>query len=216
MQAQLSSVENQISSLKMRLASANSKISSLQETIIPSDPTHAISSTIFQVSSLQPQLTSATSKISSLQDIIGPSDQINNLSLVTDKISSTYWNLTWAGKDYQLQQTVQEIASSYYQQHTYIPHEIDCIDMTCDIWDILQKHGITSLIAVGNLELKKETFGQCNHAWLVIADSTGKCFVLEATNGQLYFANSPQISRYAECTLYAKPSDVRADLGSRW
>jgi len=216
MQTQLSSVENQVSSLTARLSSSASKISALQETIIPTEPTHALFSTVIPLSSLQPRLTSANAKTSYIQDIIGPSDPMDILSSDTNNISSDYWNLSWAGKDYQLQQTAQEIAGYYYEQHIYISHEIDCVDMSCDIWDILQKSGIKSLIAVGNLDQKTETFQQCNHAWLVIADSSGKFFVLEATNGHLYFADSPQISEYTGCSLYAKPSDLRADLGSRW
>jgi hypothetical protein len=210
MQTQLSSVENQVSSLTARLSSSASKISALQETIIPTEPTHALFSTVIPLSSLQPRLTSATAKTSYIQD------PMDTLSSDANNISSDYWNLSWAGKDYQLQQTAQEIAGYYYEQHIYISHEIDCVDMSCDIWDILQKSGIKSLIAVGNLDQKTETFQQCNHAWLVIADSSGKFFVLEATNGHLYFADSPQISEYTGCSLYAKPSDLRADLGSRW
>jgi len=136
MQTQLSSVENQVSSLTARLSSSASKISALQETIIPTEPTHALFSTVIPLSSLQPRLTSATAKTSYIQD------PMDTLSSDANNISSDYWNLSWAGKDYQLQQTAQEIAGYYYEQHIYISHEIDCVDMSCDIWDILQKSGI--------------------------------------------------------------------------
>jgi hypothetical protein len=72
------------------------------------------------------------------------------------------------------------------------------------------------MIAIGNLKLQNETLAQCNHAWLIIIDSTGKAFALEPTNGQLYFKGDSISEQYMDNFLYAKPSDLRADLGSRW
>jgi hypothetical protein len=100
--------------------------------------------------------------------------------------------------------------------HTYIENETACTDMAVDIWDMLRKQGITSVMAVGNPDMTNPTWSQCNHCWLIILNSEGKYFVLEPTNGQLYFKGDPEMSRYTYGFFYAKPSDLRADAGSRW
>jgi hypothetical protein len=173
--------------------------------------------------SLANQLASANTRISSLeqenanlQETIRPTEPMHNLSSEEFNISSTYWNLAWEGRDAELQRTVKETNAAYYEWHTYIANETDCNDMAVDIWDMLRRKGIISLIAEGNLEIENETFSQCNHAWLVILNSSGAAFSLEPTNGQLYFTGDSRYEQYRQFFLYAKPSDLRADLGSRW
>lgn len=176
-----------------------------------------------QVSSVTDQLNAANTQVSSLEQenadlkaTITPNKPIHNLSPEDITVSSTYWNLAWVGKDAQLQQTVRDVNTAYYQWHTYIANETDCNDMAVDIWDMLRKKGVISIIATGNLKLDNETFSQCNHAWLIILNSSGKTFALEPTNGQLYFKGDSIATQYMECFLYALPSDLRADLGTRW
>jgi hypothetical protein len=217
LRSQLTSANNQSSLLKTQLSAANSQITSLQDIITPEMPTHNIGISTSIVSSVPAQLKNAAAlQISASQDKI--TTMVANIRMLPfdRSVESAYWNTAWAGKDYELQQIAQEVNVAYYNSHAYIANEIDCVDMACEIWDILQKQGIRSLIAVGNLEMIGENFGQCNHAWLMIPNSTGMYFALEATNGQLYFADSPSLVQYTECFLYAKPSDLRADIGSRW
>jgi hypothetical protein len=218
---QVTSLENQLSSAKIQIASTLAQLSSAENQVTSLQS--QLSSANSQVLSLQSQLSSANSQISSLKqdsarlaETITPTKPTHNLSSVDYNVSSTYWNLAWVGRDYQLQQTTRQVNTTYYQWHTYIANETDCNDMACDLWDMLRRQGITSLIAIGNMDLKGETFGQCNHAWLLIGTGSGKYFALEPTNGQIYLGNDPQWSQYAECLLYAKPSDLRADIGSRW
>ena len=168
---------------------------------------------------LTDELASANDKMASLEqenanlnDVISPTEPTRNLSSEEFNISSTYWNLGW--EDAKLQQTVREVNTAYHEWHTYIANQTDCNDMAVDIWDMLRKKGVISLIAEGNLELDNETFSQCNHAWLVIFDNSGAAFGLEPTNGELYFDGKAE--QYMHFFLYAKPSDLRADLGSRW
>lgn len=198
--SQVSSLENQLSTLNAQLSSANLQISSLQT----------------EVSSVNSQISSLKQENAHLTEIITPTKATHNLSSVDYNVSSTYWNMSWGGREYELQQTTRQVNTSYYQWHTYIPNETDCNDMACDVWDMLRKQGVISLIVFGNLDSKSETWGKCNHTWLLISNNSGQCFALEPTNGQLYFKGDTQISQYLEGFFYAKPSDLRADLGSRW
>jgi len=169
-----------------------------------------------QLASANAEVFSLEQEIALLNEIITPANPTRNLPREEIESSSTYWNLAWEGRDKELQQTVREVNTAYYEWHTYILGETDCNDMAVDIWDMLRRKGIISLIADGNLELDQETFDQCNHTWLLILNSSGGAFALEPTNGKLYFKSAPNSDQYMENFLYALPSDLRADLGSRW
>jgi len=160
------------------------------------------------------QLSVLEDKNAELQEIIKPTKPTHNLPFEEVSGSTDYWNLAWEDAD--LQHTAQQVNTAYHEWHYYIEGETDCNDMAVDIWDMLKKKGIISLIAVGNLELENETFAQCNHVWIVILTSSGKAFALEPTNGQLYFKGDPKADQYMHFFIYAKPSDLRADAGSRW
>ena len=214
LQTQLTDANSQITSLGTQLSSANSQISSLQ--------TH-LTNANSQITSLGTQLSSANSQISSLQqdkvsltELITPTKPTHTLSPNDYNVSSRYWNLAWSGRDYLLQMTTQQVGTNYFQWHTYIANETDCNDMAVDIWDMLSKQGIISLIVVGNIDKTGETWSQCNHAWLMIPNAAGYYFALEPTDGQLFFGSSPLWSQYSIGFFYAKPSDLRADIGSRW
>lgn len=174
-----------------------------------------------ELSAVNDELLSATIQLSVLQDendslkeTISPSTPTHKLSQEEISGSTTYWNMAW--DDAELQQTAKDVNTAYFEWHTYIAGETDCNDMAVDIWDMLKRQGIISLIATGNLKLDNETFVQCDHAWLVILNSSGKAFALEPTNGQLYFKGDAIAEQYMHFFIYAKPSDLRADLGSRW
>lgn len=154
--------------------------------------------------------------IASLYEQLYPANPTHNLSVSEVRSNPAYWNMAW-GKDYHaLQQTVLDANNAYFSIHTYIEGETDCNDMACDIWNILHARGVTSIIVIGNLNLGNELFVDCDHAWLLIVDSQGYGFALEPTNGQLYFGGDAEIDQYLEGFCYARPSDLRADLGRRW
>lgn len=228
LQEQVEATKSEAANLRDRLSSANSQIAVSQTqlqaaTFEISNLKSQISVFDEQVSNLQTQLSSATSQLPQLKqqitlltEKITPTQPTHNLSSTDYLVSSTYCNLAWAGRDRDLQATARTVNTAYFQWHTYIANETDCNDMACDVWDMLRKQGILSLIAIGNTHISKEQFAQFNHAWLLIFNSSGRCFALEPTNGQLYFAGDAEIDQYTECLLYAKPSDLRADLGTRW
>lgn len=99
---------------------------------------------------------------------------------------SHYWNSSWDGDT--LYQTLISINRLYHKNHAYIKGVFDCDDMAIDIWNILYKQGVTSVIGVGNLELDQEKFTQVDHAWLIVMhkDTGYRFFILEPTNGETY------------------------------
>jgi len=143
-----------------------------------------------------------------------------------------YHNRAWEGRDAELFEAIYQIGKSYAQTHVYVPGETDCNDMAIDLWNMLHKKGITSVIAIGNLDMTGEKFTESNHAWLMIF--TPKAYlVLEPTSGTVFipvkdgglackgeagvlYESKHSKFQYIEAWFYAKPSDLRADVGERW
>ena len=131
-----------------------------------------------------------------------------------------YWNAGWdAPKLYQL---LCSVNSLYHKEHTYVKDLLDCNDMAAEIWDTLHQQGITSIIVVGNLDVDKERFAECDHAWLLIIHkdeySGYRIFIIEPTNGETY-AFDPEtmaFAQYLQGFFYSSPSDLRADIRERW
>ena len=128
----------------------------------------------------------------------------------------------WLDRDLDLQRKVEEIGQSYYKTHLYKLGEFDCNDMAVDLWNMLLKENIKSVIVVGNLNIINETLAESDHAWLDIFDSKGRVFYLEPTTGEVLYGQMPDGSRnsrvvpYREGLIYEKPSDMRKDLKNLW
>ena len=126
---------------------------------------------------------------------------------------SHYWNSSWDGDT--LYQTLISINRLYHKNHAYIKGVFDCDDMAIDIWNILYKQGVTSVIGVGNLELDQEKFTQVDHAWLIVMykdmykDAGWYIFILEPTNGETYAFDfrTKAFSPYLQGYFFASPSD---------
>ncbi|MBT3362982.1 MAG: hypothetical protein HN929_13000 [Chloroflexi bacterium] len=158
-------------------------------------------------------------------ETINPS---NNKSLDELVESPEYWN-SWTNA-IALKQKAKELALIANQYHQYVKNEYDCNDMAVDIWNMLGVGGddwepIKSVIVIGNLDEVKETYDQCNHAWLIILNKPPGGFVtiyaLEPTNGLMYrhTGNDADVdpnAKYFEGFFYANPSGLREDLGDRW
>lgn len=132
-----------------------------------------------------------------------------------------YWNMAWVGREGELIKIVKDIPKQYHESHVYIRGETDCNDMAIDIWNMLCARGVTSIIAIGNFNKEKATFLECRHAWLVVCYRSGPLFAIEPTSGEAYLllpetCPEPKRRQYERGFFYAKPSDLRADLGERW
>jgi hypothetical protein len=92
--------------------------------------------------------------------------------------------------------------------------------MAADIWEVLASRGIVSLIVAGNLEMVRESFLECNHAWLIVYSGEGSAAALEVTTGRTYrwedTLDNGRLRQYWEGFIYEKPFDLSADFVGRW
>ncbi|MDY6911915.1 MAG: hypothetical protein SVM79_06155, partial [Chloroflexota bacterium] len=143
-----------------------------------------------------------------------PSEQIWN--------NPEYKSPAWEGRDYELHQTLVDLGKSFREAHLYLEGEYDCNDMAVNLWNMLLRKNITSLIVIGNREKVGETFNECTHAWLYVFDAQGKIIYLEPTTGDVLYGLLPNGSKnlavvpYRDGFIYEKPSDLWKDLKKWW
>lgn len=129
---------------------------------------------------------------------------------------SQYLNTSWNAIT--LYQTISSINEKYYREHVLIGDKSASDDMAIDIWNILRKQGITSIIVTGNLGLENERFRERNHTWLLInhrsEDAGYRIFIIEPTNGKVgAFDKSTNAGlQYLQGYYYSSPSNFRADI----
>ncbi|MFC1994892.1 J domain-containing protein [Chloroflexota bacterium] len=129
---------------------------------------------------------------------------------------SQYLNMSWDA--IQLYRTISAINEEYYKEHVLIAGESDSDDMAIDIWNILRKQGITSIIVTGNLGLNNERFQERNHTWLLInhrsEDAGYRIFIVESTNGKVgaFDKSTNEGLQYLQGYYYSSPSDFKADI----
>lgn len=141
-----------------------------------------------------------------------------NLSLDELQNDTTYWNEM---DDKLLKDKLIELSAQSAEYHMYVENEFDCNDMSLDLWNMLYKEEIISIIVIGDLDKEKESFIYCNHSWIVVINnppgsSDITLYAIEPTNDKIYVYGPPRNSQYFEGFFYALPSALRADLGERW
>ena len=129
---------------------------------------------------------------------------------------SQYWNSNWDATS--LYHQLIAINKAYHKEHPYVEGILDCDDMAMDIWNILDKRGITSAIVVGNLDIDKERFTETDHAWLIVLHNKDNgfqlfIFIVEPTNGETYAFDKESMAhaQYLQGYFFASPSDLRGD-----
>jgi len=149
-----------------------------------------------------------------------PSGAIHSIPIGDLGDALQYWNVDWKGRAPQLYSEIADVNSLYYRTHAYVPGEADCDDMAADIWESLADSGIVSLIVVGNLEATRESFAECNHAWLIVYSGEGSAAALEVTAGKTYTwadtLDDGTLRQYWEGFVYERPSDLAEDFDQRW
>ena len=141
-----------------------------------------------------------------------------NLSLEELQSNTNYWNEI---DEIILKDKLIELSSKSAENHIYTENEFDCNDMSLDLWNMLYKEEIVSIIVIGNLDKEKELFIDCNHSWIVVINSSPdgqsiSLYAIEPTNDKIYIYGPPKNAQYFEGFFYALPSALRTDLGERW
>jgi hypothetical protein len=131
-----------------------------------------------------------------------------------------YWNTCWQGQAAELYSTVRALITRYSRTHNYVFGESDCNDMVVEIWDRLNNQGILSLIVVGNLEMSREPFEECNHTWLMVYSGEGAAVVLDPSCGGVCSwedtRDYPYLKQYWEGIAYQNPAGLWNDFQERW
>ena len=134
--------------------------------------------------------------------------------------ASAYWNAAWKGRTAELCHEIRTVVSAYSNTHRFTPGGTDCNVMAVEIWDRLLRRGIVSIIVAGNLEMNREGFRDCDHAWLMVYSAEGSTIAVETTNGRTYTREDAgadgRLRQYWEGLVYDNPSDLWADFSERW
>jgi hypothetical protein len=106
------------------------------------------------------------------------------------------------------EELVARIIRIYHDTHSYQENIYDCNDMSADVWDILQKQGIGSLLAVGDIYNQITDIIQSDHAWVLAQVAPGDYLALETTGG--YVVTRAENPAYYRCWVFRTPADVAA------
>jgi len=153
-------------------------------------------------------------------DIEFEKDETSKIAVINTEDISYYWNRDWLGRPTALYDEIRLTTTTYIQTHNYIFGENDCNDMAVELWQILKDKGVTSLIAIGNLEKSNESFFECNHAWLLVYSGEGSAAAVDTVSAGVYLweqvASNPQLKQFWEGFLYENPTNLFTDFKDRW
>lgn len=120
-------------------------------------------------------------------------------------------------KDIESYAKIMMILADYKKKHTYSTEDFFvCADMVVDIWNILKTQGITSKIAVGNVERdirlggsEFDIIAKMNHAWILAEVKPGEWIPLEATGGFIVDPNAPNHDLYLRGFTFDSPRQFK-------
>jgi hypothetical protein len=116
-------------------------------------------------------------------------------------------------KKEELVATLSNIVSRYHKTHAYLTNVNTgapiyvCLDMACDVWDMLKAKGINAKIYAGNLDKDITSAAQANHAWVIAETFDREWIALEATGG--YVVTRDNNKRYYSGWGFGTPAEVR-------
>ena len=79
----------------------------------------------------------------------------------------------------------EEIVKKYHETHAKSGSEIlECGDMACDVWEMLESEGIHARIMIGRLDREVANISDADHAWVVAEVGSNTWLALDPTEGQ--------------------------------
>lgn len=76
------------------------------------------------------------------------------------------------------------IVKSYYESHLYQKDVYDCNNYASDVWDMLQKLNIDSVIVIGDVQTGVSDILNTTHAWVLVDVENGEKLAFDATTGK--------------------------------
>jgi hypothetical protein len=139
-----------------------------------------------QLADAQSKLTKAQADLAALQTVKPAAD--TDLKAAQAQVAALQKQVSDLKAKYEYtglttEQKVVQLIKNYYDAHNYMEDIYDCNDMSGDIWNMLKKQGINSLLAVGNIDMPITDIAQSNHAWVLAEITPGTYLALETTLG---------------------------------
>jgi len=79
----------------------------------------------------------------------------------------------------------EEIVKKYHETYAKSGSEIlECGDMACDVWEMLENEGIHARIMIGRLDREVANISDADHAWVVAEVAPNTWLALDPTEGQ--------------------------------
>ncbi len=106
-------------------------------------------------------------------------------------------------------ETAEKIVKYYHETHVYSSYDLFvCSDMAAEVWNMLKAVGISSIIAVGNIDTAISDILQSNHAWVLAEVASGQYLALETTGG--YPVPESENSLYYHGWSFDSPADLKS------
>ena len=107
-------------------------------------------------------------------------------------------------------ETAQKIVAYYHETHVYSSYDLFvCSDMASEVWNMLKAVGISSVIAVGNVDSAISDILDSNHAWVLAEVVPGQYLALETTGG--FAVTETENPLYYVGWSFAGPADLKSN-----
>ncbi len=101
-----------------------------------------------------------------------------------------------------------DVATDYHQKHTYLSTDaFVCVDMACDVWNMVRTRGLNSKIMVGNVEKDMASLSEANHAWVMAEVSPDEWLAIESTGGRV--VQQSENARYYRGRSFSSPREFK-------
>jgi hypothetical protein len=108
---------------------------------------------------------------------------------------------------------VKGIAQEYHRTHTFLGTQTGqsanifvCVDMSKDVWDMIETQGIHAQIRIGNIDKDKPSISEADHAWVMAEVAPEQWLAVETTGGYVvYQTDNP---RYYYGWTFNTPADL--------
>jgi cell division protein FtsB len=165
-----------------------------------------------QLTDAQSQLTQAQSDLAALQ---ATQDAVAaQLEDAQDEIADLESQVGALRAQYELAgdtpaETAANIVRYYHQTHVYSAYDLFvCSDMATEVWNMLKAAGISSVIAVGNINTAIDDILQSNHAWVLAEVAPGQYLALETTGG--FTVDASENPLYYRGWSFNSPADLKS------
>ena len=82
-----------------------------------------------------------------------------------------------------------------------------CVDMACDVWDMVKTRGLDAKIMAGNVRKDISSLAEANHTWVMVEVSPGDWVAIEATGGRV--VERAENSRYYRGRSFSSPKELK-------